>query len=162
MRPEKAVFVVEGLPRHAIRAAEIAAVHDRDPQVAEGSSQRVAGGGAGAERDDDFSASHCESRYYHPKQGFTISLNGGAGRQDQLPAIETGNEAFGVGIGAWGKLDEPICSGQSRKVPGVVRRLRYGPRTAPVIQFDADWQVERERNCDREWGAKSDLLHRRD
>ena len=35
VRAEEAVAVMERLPRHAVRAAEVAAVHDRDPQIAQ-------------------------------------------------------------------------------------------------------------------------------
>ena len=38
---QEAVRLVKGLARHAIRAAEIAAVHDRDAQVVDGPPQRV-------------------------------------------------------------------------------------------------------------------------
>jgi hypothetical protein len=38
---QEAVRLVEGLARHAVGTAEIAAVHDRDPQVVDGTPHRV-------------------------------------------------------------------------------------------------------------------------
>src|SRR6185437_17021290 len=46
VRAEEAVPVMEGLPRHAVRAAEVAAVHDRDPEIAHGPAAAVARAGA--------------------------------------------------------------------------------------------------------------------
>ena len=46
VRFEEAVRLVKGFARHAVRAAEIAAVHDRDAQVVDGPAQRIDGSAA--------------------------------------------------------------------------------------------------------------------
>jgi hypothetical protein len=42
VRLEEAVVLVEGLPRHAVRAAEIAPVHHRNAQVVQRAIERIA------------------------------------------------------------------------------------------------------------------------
>ncbi len=49
---QEAIAVVEGLPRHAVRAAEIAAVHHREAQVVHRPAEPVARARRCAERDD--------------------------------------------------------------------------------------------------------------
>ena len=49
VRFQEPVRLVKGLARHAIRAAEIAAIHDRDAQVVDGPAQRVDGNARAAE-----------------------------------------------------------------------------------------------------------------
>ena len=39
---QKTIVIMEGLPRHAVRAAEVAAIHDRNAQVVQRPAQRIA------------------------------------------------------------------------------------------------------------------------
>jgi hypothetical protein len=57
---QEAVRVVEGFARHAVRAAEIATIHDRDAQVVDGPAQGVEGGAPLRERRQrhDFLGAH--------------------------------------------------------------------------------------------------------
>src|SRR6185437_6815298 len=52
VRAEEAVAVMEGLPRHAVGAAEVAPVHDRDPEVAQRPPAAVARSSGSREGDD--------------------------------------------------------------------------------------------------------------
>src|SRR5262249_3853902 len=58
VRAEEAVPLVILLARHAVRAAEIAAIHDRDAQVTDGASQDVTGPLGAGHGNDDFGLRH--------------------------------------------------------------------------------------------------------
>ena len=58
VRSEEAVALMVGLARHAVRAAEVAAVHHRDAQVAHRARQRIARRGQRIQGNDDFAAGH--------------------------------------------------------------------------------------------------------
>ena len=58
MRAEESVALVVLLPRHAIGAAEVAAVHHRYPQIPHGAAQCVPGTLERAEGNEDFGLRH--------------------------------------------------------------------------------------------------------
>jgi hypothetical protein len=62
---QELVFLVERLPRHAVGAAEVAAIHHRNAQIAQRPCLRVARLAQAAEGDEDVGCGHDPSGSYH-------------------------------------------------------------------------------------------------
>ena len=91
---QEAIALAEGLARHAIRAAEVAAVHDRDAQVQQRPSAQVDG----------------RARRFEGHEVVWDSFGHG------LPAIERHGETRGMSRRPGRQLDEPVGAGEGDEV----------------------------------------------
>src|SRR6202043_2225837 len=102
---------------HAVGAAKVAPVHDRDAQIVQGTAEAV--------------------------ERILRSPNVVYGRVHvifRLPAVYRGDEAFRIGIGSRGQFDEAIGAGQAQKVSRSIRPPRIGPGASPIVVFDGHRQ----------------------
>ena len=122
VRAEEAVAVVERLPRHAVRAAEVAPVHDRDPQVAH---------------------RPCRACRAAASPGMGTITSGEVICRPSLPSMHSGHETLWGRYWGRGAAHESVRAGEGGEIAGAVRRPRHGPGSAPVVDLDAHGHEKR-------------------
>ena len=126
---QEAVRLVKGLARHAVRATEIAAVHDRDAQVVDRPPQ-------GVQR-------RAAAPLTRAASGTTFSRGSMVLATHQRKKRAT--NPFGKRVGSRRQLDEAIGAGERGEIAGAIGRAGFGRGAAPVVGLQLHRQVEGER-----------------
>ena len=97
-------MLVEGLPRHAVRAAEIAAVHHRNAQIVQRAVERIARPQVHGQGNDGFAFGHA-ALYHHEYSATgvplaTVAGPGGSSTNPSVPIREVKSPEPRVGFGA--------------------------------------------------------------